>query len=351
MLRAWTKAAQPRSRLDAARSAAMLYGVGALVIALETSVVPSPGFPAPFGWVPALMAIAYAIGAVTLWRVPEQLPVLLWPFVAAIPVATILILAVSSRDSTASSQLAFCWPVLFSAYHLKPVVARFITAQVVMSEVTLCFLLQAHGEAVENSVGVSLILIGVMQTLITARDRLDASIRTLRHDAEHDAVTGLLSRRTFDADIMRADVDQPASLILVDIDNFKGVNDTYGHATGDAVLRVVSDILRANSRHADRAYRIGGDELAVFLPACGPAAVSRRAEDIRRAVESSTALAVALDGRDRRGRGSVTVSLGIASVEAQLPRHPTLLSEADAAMYRAKDGGRNRVVAAWMTAA
>jgi diguanylate cyclase (GGDEF)-like protein len=337
----WREAARPRVLADAARSAALLLFVGAIVIALEVTVVSTPSFPRAYHWVPWAVAGVLVACALTLWSIPERLPVLVWPFVAAIPVGMILFMALGSRDATASSQLAFSLPVLFSAYHLKPVIARLITAQVVIAETILCVVVEPHGPVIEDSVGVSLILIGIMLTLVTARNRFDEAITALRYEAEHDAVTGLLSRRAFDADIQQLDADQPVSLILVDIDDFKTVNDTFGHAMGDQTLRIVAEALSANSREADRAYRLGGDELAVLMSGIAPASAVRRAEVIRRAVETSpTAFAV------RRERGAVTVSLGVASLPPNAPRRSELLRAADAAMYQAKSAGRNRVVAA-----
>ncbi len=337
----WVEAARPRVLADAARSAALLLFVGAGVIALEASVVPSPNFPHAYGWVPWLVSVVVAATGILMWRMPERLPILAWPLVPGIPVVLILLMSLGSRDATASSQLAFSLPALFAAYHLKPVVARLIAGEMVIAETILCVLIDSPKAVIEDSVGVSLILVGITLTLATARDRFDEAVRLLRYEAEHDAVTGLLSRRTFDLDIEQLDDDQPVSLILVDIDDFKTVNDTFGHDIGDQTLRIVAEALSANSRQHDRAYRLGGDELAVLLTGTAPETALRRAEVIRRAVETGPMAFVA-----RSDRGRVTVSLGVASLPAHAPRKSTLLRAADAAMYRAKDAGRNQVVAA-----
>ena len=337
----WIEAARPRVLADAARSAALLLFVGAAVIALEASVVPSPAFPPAYRWVPWLVSAGVAATGVLMWRMPERLPTLAWPLVPAIPVVLILLMSVGSRDATASSQLAFSLPALFAAYHLKPVVARLIAGELVIAETILCVLIDSRKAVIEDSVGVSLILVGITLTLVNARNRFDEAIRLLRYEAEHDAVTGLLSRRTFDLDIEQLDDDQPVSLILVDIDDFKTVNDTFGHDIGDQTLRIVAEALSANSRQDDRAYRLGGDELAVLLAGTAPETALRRAEVIRRAVENGPTAFVA-----RTDRGRVTVSLGVASLPPHAPRKSTLLRAADAAMYRAKGAGRNQVVAA-----
>ncbi len=341
MRREWIEGARPRVLADASRSAALLLFVGAAVIALEVSVVPTPNFPQGYRWVPWLVSVVLAATGVLLWRMPERLPTLAWPLVPGIPVVVILLLSLGSNDATASSQLAFSLPALFAAYHLKPVVARLIAAEIVVAETILCVLIDSPKAVIEDSVGVSLILVGIVLTLATARNRFDEVVRLLRYEAGHDAVTGLLSRRTFDLDIEQLDHDQPVSLILVDIDDFKTVNDTFGHDVGDQTLRIVAEALSAHSRQDDRAYRLGGDELAVLLTGAGPETALRRAEVIRRAVESGPMAFVA-----RSERGRVTVSLGVASLPPHAPRKSELLRAADAAMYSAKGAGRNRVVAA-----
>ena len=337
----WIEAARPRVVADAARSAALLLFVGAAVIMLEASVVPSPNFPHAYHWVPWLVSAAIVATGLLMWRMPERLPTLAWPLVPGIPVILILLMSLGSRDATASSQLAFSLPALFAAYHLKPVVARLIAGELVIAETILCVLIDPPSAVIEDAVGVSLILVGITLTLATARDRFDEAVRLLRYEAEHDAVTGLLSRRTFDLDIELLDDGLPVSLILVDIDDFKTVNDTFGHDIGDQTLRIVADALSANSRQGDRAYRLGGDELAVLLTGAGPETALRRAEVMRRAVETGPMAFVA-----RSDRGRVTVSLGVASLPPHAPRRSALLRAADAAMYRAKGAGRNQVVAA-----
>jgi diguanylate cyclase (GGDEF)-like protein len=326
---------------DAARSAALLLFVGAVVIALEVSVVPTPNFPHGYRWVPWLVSALVAAAGISLWRVPDRVPTFAWPLVPAVPVVLILLMGLASNDATASSQLAFSLPVLFAAYQLKPVVAYLIAGEVVIAEIILCVLIDSPKAVVEDSVGVSLILIGIMLTLVAARNRSDVAIDSLRYEAQHDAVTGLLTRRTFNFDLEQLDDDQPVSLILVDIDDFKTVNDTFGHDVGDETLRLVAKALSGNSRQNDRAYRLGGDELAVLLTGTAPETALRRAEVIRRAVETGPMGFV-----PRSDRGKVTVSLGVASLPPHAPRKSELLRAADAAMYRAKGAGRNRVVAA-----
>lgn len=319
---------------DAARAGAMLYAFGAVLITLETWIIPAPPFPQHLGWIPPGVVITVSLAALVMWRRPHWVPALCWPVVAAVPVGVILLLALVSRDPSASSQLAFCWPVLFATYYLKRLVAQGITVLVIGAEVTLCVLIDPSQVVVEDAIGVSVILAALMVTLMRARDRVDASLNVLRHDVEHDPITGLLSRRVFDADIESL-TDDTVALVVVDIDDFKSVNDSWGHETGDDVLRSVAKCLTANRRQGDGAYRLGGDEFAVLLRGCESRAATTRAEEIRRAVEVAPGLS-----------GVVTVSLGVACLPDHANRATNLLAIADVAMYTAKRAGRNRVVEA-----
>ncbi|MBK8594572.1 MAG: diguanylate cyclase [Holophagales bacterium] len=159
-----------------------------------------------------------------------------------------------------------------------------------------------------------------------------------------DALTGLANRRAF-LDALEAELsrvgrhDHPASLLFLDLDEFKRVNDTHGHAVGDEILAAFSQVLSRGCRRGDLAARIGGDEFAVLLPTTGRVAAALVAERIRRATESIPL--------GRNLEVPVTVSVGVASTEdLPEPAEPAgLLSRADAAVYRAKAGGRNRVAA------
>ncbi len=332
------EASQPRALPDAAKAGALLYAFGATLISLEIWVIPAPAFPERIWWVPVVLVPVLVLLALVMWRAPHRLPTVWWPSIAIVATGVILFLALVSHDPSASSQLAFCWPVLFASYHLRPGVARLVAVLVVAAEITLCVTIDPAQVVVEDAVGVSVILVALMVVLSFARERADLAIRTLRHHAEHDAVTGLLSRRSFDADLEQV-ADQAVSLIVVDIDNFKSVNDSFGHAVGDAVLRVVASCLQAKGRPDDSAYRLGGDELAVLLRGCPREAAVRRAEEIRLAVQAAAAL-----------RARVTVSVGVASFPEHADHLLELLGIADAAMYAAKAAGRNKVVAAPLAA-
>jgi diguanylate cyclase (GGDEF)-like protein len=164
----------------------------------------------------------------------------------------------------------------------------------------------------------------------------------LSHDALIDALTGLGNRRTFDqriaADVARAmRHNQALSLLMVDLDHFKEINDRYGHTTGDTVLSAVGVMLQDSLRVADIACRYGGDEFAVILPETTKTEAWLVAEKLRIGLQELSI--VSSQGQQI----SVRASLGVASFgpEHDSPLH--LLEAADAALYRAKHGGRDRV--------
>jgi diguanylate cyclase (GGDEF)-like protein len=160
-----------------------------------------------------------------------------------------------------------------------------------------------------------------------------------------DELTGLSNQRRF-RELMRKEVgranrfDRPLSLLMIDIDDFKGVNDTHGHLQGDRVLEAVAGVLRAESRDVDEPARYGGEEFALALPETPVEGAMLLAERIRARVE---ALRVPLG---RQGELAVTVSVGVAGTPGGPPGDSDgLIAAADQALYAAKRAGKNRAEA------
>ncbi|MBF0611678.1 MAG: diguanylate cyclase [Magnetococcales bacterium] len=156
--------------------------------------------------------------------------------------------------------------------------------------------------------------------------------------SQTDALTGLFNRRFFDEAIQlemeRADrYNRPLSFIMVDLDHFKQVNDTYGHPVGDQVLRELAQVLRQSVRKSDMVFRYGGEEFAILLPEATLEGVTSLGEKVRQAIEN----------HQFAGVGHKTASLG-ATVLASGDTVETLIQRADAALYSAKRNGRNQVV-------
>jgi diguanylate cyclase (GGDEF)-like protein/hemerythrin-like metal-binding protein len=168
-------------------------------------------------------------------------------------------------------------------------------------------------------------------------DQLQTQVSALQRLCSTDVLTGAWNRRHFER-VVAAELErsvrhrQPVSLILIDLDHFKRVNDTYGHQAGDSTLRELVSVVRTAIRSTDTLFRWGGEEFAVIAASTGYRGSAALAEKIREAVEAHRFQIV----------GSITVSLGVA--EHLAPESPEAwFRRLDGALYRAKTGGRNSV--------
>jgi diguanylate cyclase len=222
--------------------------------------------------------------------------------------------------------------------------------------------LQTHGDALKSGLGASELLAlinnlagdtgkirGSMQTLETQLEtskqeveKLNLEIESARVEALTDPLTSLLNRRGFEARAQPIFADTAATnigfcMLMLDIDHFKKVNDTYGHLFGDKVICAIANTLKSKVKGQDAVGRMGGEEFAVLLPETNINGAFTVAEHIRQAIEN---------GKIRRQNsdeqiGGISISIGIAphtngcSLEL-------LLDQADKALYDSKQGGRNR---------
>ena len=168
-------------------------------------------------------------------------------------------------------------------------------------------------------------------------------INRLNRMAVTDPMTGLFNRRRFNRaledEIVRAQrFSEPITLLILDIDKFKSINDTYGHAAGDEVIKGVAEVLREVTRSVDIVSRIGGEEFSVLLPKTAQQEGMQVAEKIRKTMEKR---------QFRLGGGSraITISVGISVFPQDGTEADPLVRCADDNLYRAKEGGRNRCVA------
>jgi diguanylate cyclase (GGDEF)-like protein len=166
---------------------------------------------------------------------------------------------------------------------------------------------------------------------------------TVERQAVTDELTGLANLRAFHA-TLEGEIERsrrfgtPLALVMLDLDHFKLINDEYGHQQGDEVLELIADVLRDFSRDIDSPARYGGEELAVVLPQTDSEGAEQLAERIREAVEQLEVPRV-----DGKGSLRLKASFGVAAVPENAIDREALIAAADAALYRAKRGGRNRV--------
>ena len=188
-----------------------------------------------------------------------------------------------------------------------------------------------------------------LEELLAEKEQLTSQLREsnaeLTRLATTDPLTGIANRRAFmdraDAaldDCCRGPVKRPLSVLMLDIDHFKSVNDTYGHAAGDEVIKAVADAMTRAVRDCDVVGRLGGEEFCIVLPETPSAGARFVGERIRRMVES-----MQVDCGEA-GMLTVTISIGGATVDGgTVPTAEDLLKQSDEALYASKEGGRNRV--------
>jgi diguanylate cyclase len=188
---------------------------------------------------------------------------------------------------------------------------------------------------------VGLSMAAVLGALILVWSR-NERMQELQRQASQDSLTGLKNRRRFEEDLRtemarsrREGVE--GALLMIDLDNFKQVNDTLGHPVGDRLIEEIAHVLRGRTRETDVLARLGGDEFAVVLPRCDQVEALSVAEEIATAVREHVPR--------QDGVPPITVSIGIAMFDGGEPNlsFETVVSEADAAMYAAKDAGRDAV--------
>jgi diguanylate cyclase (GGDEF)-like protein len=192
-----------------------------------------------------------------------------------------------------------------------------------------------HFETIVFSVGTATLILALVKERSEAASKLVANI---------DSLTGIANRAAFMSSaeriLARCRHDRaPVAVLMFDLDLFKSINDSYGHATGDAVIQKFSEVAGLAIRHHDMFGRIGGEEFAMVLPGSNMDAAYGRADRIRLAFAASCRV-IAGHQVDATASGGVATSV---NAETTLSR---LLEQADEALYRAKTAGRNRIVAA-----
>jgi len=175
----------------------------------------------------------------------------------------------------------------------------------------------------------------IKRAMLVGTGLLQQKIGKLNLDVQTDPMTGLHNRRGLALALENWQADQrPFAAVALDIDHFKQINDSYGHTTGDQVIKQLAQLMRGCSRDVDVLCRTGGEEFLMLLPDTGPEAAAKVSERLRQLVEHA----------DMPGVGHITISLGVAHWPRDAGAVAQVLKIADEALYRAKQTGRNRVV-------
>jgi len=333
---------QPRDYLVAARTLGVLTMVAALVTVVFVAIDPRGAGPVEIGATVLLGLVAAAAG----WRVyhPHHIHPFFWAVGPLLAVVLIVTLDFLTQDGSISAQVFFFFPVLYAASQLRRAGAILITGVSIVGEGAVVFGLQPFREAVVSVGYVGAVMVTAAGLLVLASERQEHLVEELRQAAAVDSLTGLVTRRVLDqaaqSALSGAAHNEGNALMLIDIDNFKQINDRFGHPGGDEVLVQLSRLITETSRHTDVISRLGGDEIALLLVGCKADSTHDRAEALLDLVRAHNFRI------DDAQSTHVTVSVGIAHAPSQADDYRGLYLAADQALYQAKRLGRNQAVTA-----
>jgi diguanylate cyclase (GGDEF)-like protein len=317
----------------ASRSVAYLMLAGAPFV-FVTCLVTHP--PAIVLLPVSVTCVFLAVGGWLCWARPHVLPGFTWLIVPILCAALITGLNLVTHDASTGAQLFYLWPALYSANFLSRRLIYVCLAAVSAGGAITVFSVGADTAGADWTAMVLAVTM-IVVVVYTLRERADKLRRVLEGQALADPLTGLANRRSFDDELARAGAGAiragtPLALVTIDLDHFKAINDTWGHAIGDRALQAVGAAMGAVARDEDLAARLGGDEFVMLLHADQTGAL-RVAEALRTAVgEIST-----LPG------GPPSLSIGIAVLPDDADTVEGLVAASDAALYEAKTNGRDRI--------
>jgi diguanylate cyclase (GGDEF)-like protein len=264
----------------------------------------------------------------------------LCPFAA---ILVIVLVDLATHDGSVAAQVFFFFPTVYGAALLPWRGAALVTGAALVGELGVVFSQLSLREAGVSACYMVAVLMTTAVMLARSMERQHRLMAELARLANVDPLTGLVTRRAFDHSVVAAlahpEGDEGTSLVILDVDRFKSVNDQYGHPAGDLVLVQLSELLVRGSRRGDVVCRMGGDEIAMLLPRCAADTALRRAEEI---VELVRREGFAVSGENRI---EVSISAGLAHAPTHGKDARSLYAAADAALYQAKRAGRDRVAA------
>lgn len=356
-------------RLGLSRLVAAHWMIAALASAVGLALIVQRGVWPPFlTLVVANLAIMFSF--VTMRRGVQlflRLPVSDAEHVGLLALDALLLLGFVAGEHTAvavvGASVPIAWTLLRSAWESHAALRRegsLATARVVATPLTILgglFALRAalgmvapeiaarplhEANAFNGMVVMVFMLVGLLLNMVLALMVVGRLVSRLQHLSERDALTGLLNRRAIAPLLLRESgrlrrYGESYALLAIDVDHFKDVNDSLGHAAGDAALVQLARVLREAAREVDSIARMGGEEFCILLPHCDLDGAMRLAERVHAAVHEA---AWADCPRP------LTVSVGVAVASAPDETAEAVLERADRALYRAKHAGRDRVVVA-----
>jgi diguanylate cyclase (GGDEF)-like protein len=331
---------QLRDHQGASRFVAyLMLAAGPLNLVTGVLLVPQTSLVSTLSFT-GLCAALTAIGAICRWW-PERVPRSFWLVAPFFAIVLVTGLNLSTRDASTGAQLFYLWPVIYSASFLSRTVITTTLVLVSAGDAVVVFgvLGPTRGSTdwVSLTVAFSLTAV-VVASLRTRNERLREVLET---QAYADPLTGVANRRSFDDDLARGvawsdATGRPIALLTMDIDHFKRINDTWGHAVGDLALQQVADVLRRVARREDDVVaRLGGDEFVVLLRT-DRLGGRRAADEIRAAVALIDSLPAGPPG----------LSIGVAVLPDHAGTAGELLKASDTALYAAKSAGRGRTAMA-----
>ncbi|MCW2582859.1 MAG: diguanylate cyclase [Klenkia sp.] len=330
---------------DADRAAAVVFLGAAALLPFLLLLRPPPGglLAASLGWL--VVVLLGGLGAAA-GLLPHRLPARTWPVMAVGGVVVVVALRPLFPGTPSLGFSALSLLVLFASSWLDRTTARVVTGGAVVAVTVIGATTFEPVLAVLHVLFVAGALVLLHVLLVRTRDAQAELVETLHRLASVDEVTGLVSRTAFRPaahvtveDAVRAGRD--IALVLVDVDDFKSVNDRFGHPVGDAALQHLAEVLRGAIRTEDAVIgRLGGDELALLLPGCTRAVGVARVQELLAVVRQSP---LALPGG---GRLPLRVSVGLAVAPDHGRSYAELYAAADGALYEAKRSGRDRAAVA-----
>lgn len=332
----------PRDQRSAALTAGALVAAGGCAVLLDQT------FSAVFGGDTSSLGIAFgaaiAVVGICLLRWHARFPDGVWVAFALAALGLILGLNLATHDTGGGgAQLGFLFPVVYAGAFLRPAAAWTVAVGAAVSSAASCFLLLPAERAWGEYPFLLVSIVTLTAVLLASGRRQDRLVAQLDALASVDSLTGLATRRSLGetaAEVLAVASDEApegTGLMLVDVDRFKLINDTFGHPVGDLVLTHLGLLMRNAVRRGDTVARFGGDELAVLLPNTSAEDALRRAEELRLKVRETPL-------RHDGGEVQFTVSIGVAHMPVGHPDLQGLYVAADQALYRAKHQGRDRVV-------